>query len=372
MNKNKVRVGIIGCGGMAKAHVRRFEKTAETMTISAAVDIELERAAAVAELLPQPVKVTRDYREILPDVDAVLVVLPHHLHHPVTIDCLNAGKHVLVEKPLANSEQECLEMIEAAERNDRVLMVAYSMRFHPLLRKFKQLLDEKTYGEVFQLSIWTEQYTHYPEGHWIRDQQLLGGGQLFSHGCHYIDLMLWMLGRPVRGAHFGTNKGTPWMEREGTSSVILEFEDGAIGYHGATWGARGTRLRYAFHAHCTGGMIEADVFGGKLMIHHGADIHEPGQAASQQTEVLLEVPHAKPTAEEMAEFIRCIQTGSRPLTDAVSSLEGLRVIWELYRAEEGHRLADLSHLGLGTHAGPEKDLRAVLPSGSDTLLVSHL
>ncbi len=374
MNKNKVRVGIIGCGGMARAHVNRFEKTTEQMSISAVVDIDLGKAAAVAELLPQPVKVSRDYREILPDVDAVLIVLPHHLHHPVTIECLNAGKHVLVEKPLANSEQECLEMIAAAQRNHRVLMVAYSMRFHPLLRKFKQLLDEKTYGEVFQLSIWTEQYTCYPEGHWIRDQHLLGGGQLFSHGCHYIDLMLWMLGRPRKGAHFGTNKGTPWMEREGTSSVILEFESGAIGYHGATWGARGTRLRYAFHAHCTGGMIEADIFGGKLMVHHGADIHQPDQKASQQTDVLMEVTHAKPTAEEMADFIRCIQTGDKPLTDAVSSLEGLRVIWELYRAEESHSLAELSHLGLGTHPKPEED---ALPEervsfSSDALLVPQL
>lgn len=374
MNKNKVRVGIIGCGGMARAHVNRFEKTTEQMSIAALVDIELEKASAVAALLPYPVKVSRDYRDILPDVDAVLIVLPHHLHHSVTIECLNAGKHVLVEKPLANSEQECLEMIEAAERNQRVLMVAYSMRFHPLLLKFKQLLDEKTYGEVFQLSIWTEQYTCYPEGHWICDQQLLGGGQLFSHGCHYIDLMLWMLGRPRKGAHFGTNKGTPWMEREGTSSVILEFESGAIGYHGATWGARGTRLRYSFHAHCTGGMIEADIFGGKLMVHHGADIHQPDQTTSQKTDVLLEVAHAKPTAEEMAEFIRCIQTGDQPLTDAVSSLEGLRVIWELYRAEESHSLAELGHLGLGTHSNPEA---YPLPQervglSDDALLVTHL
>src|SRR5690606_17402642 len=106
-----------------------------------------------------------DYREILDDVDAVIVVLPHHLHHPVTIECLNAGKHVLVEKPLANSEQECQEMIEAAERNQRVLMVAYCMRFHPLVTEMKRLIQEKVYGDVFQLSIWTEQFTQYPEGH---------------------------------------------------------------------------------------------------------------------------------------------------------------------------------------------------------------
>lgn len=348
IHPKKIRIGMIGCGGMAKAHASRFDKVRDLLEVAAVVDIVRERAQAVANLLPGRVHVATDYRDILPEVDAILVVLPHHLHHPVTIACLDAGKHVLVEKPLANSEQECREMIQAAERNYRVLMVAYSMRFHPLVAELKRLLDAKTYGDVFQLSIWTEQYTIYPEDHWTRSQKMLGGGQLFSHGCHYIDLMLWMLGRPLRGSHLGTNTGTPWMEREGTSNVTIEFEGGVLGYHGATWGARGTRLRYAFHAHCTGGMLEADIHGGKLIAHTRAEEHRPGEASKQKTETLLEVTHAKPTAEEMAHFIHCIRTGERPMTDPVSSLEGLRVIWALYRAEEENRLADLRGLGLGT------------------------
>jgi len=138
------------------------------------------------------------------------------------------------------------------------------------------------------------------------------------------------------------------MEMEGTSHVTIEFEGGLLGYHGATWGARGTRLGSAFHAHCTGGMLEADIRQGKLFLHARAETHEPGQAARQETRVLLEAPHAKPTDEEMIHFLDCIRTGQKPLTDPISSLEGLRVIWELYRAEEEHRLADLRGLGLGT------------------------
>lgn len=303
---------------------------------------------AVADLLPGSPRVVTDYREILPDVDAVFVVLPHHLHHPVSIECLNAGKHVLVEKPMANSEQECIEMMEAAERNQRVLMVAYCMRFHPLVREMQRLLENKAYGDVFQLSIWTEQYTHPPEGHWIRDAKTLGGGQLFSHGCHYIDLMLWMLGKPVRGVHVGTNTGTPWMEKEGTSQVSIEFENGVIGYHGATWGARGTRLGNAFHAHCTGGMLEIDLKKGQLIAHSKNAAHQPGLAAQQNLEVLLEIPHAKQTDDEMAHFLDCIRTGKKPITDGASSVEGLRVIWKLYEAEANHTMADLRGHGLGT------------------------
>jgi predicted dehydrogenase len=286
---------------------------------------------------------------VLDKVDAVLLVLPHHLHHPVTLECLDAGKHVLVEKPMANSEQECLEMIESAKRNERVLMVAYCMRFHPLVLKMKELIDAKTYGDVFQLSIWTEQLTRYPVDHWASSAQTLGGGQLFSHGCHYIDLLLWMLGKPVWGTHFGTNTGTPWMEREGTSNVTIEFENGVMGYHMGTWGARGSRLKYSFHAHCTEGMIEADISHGRLIAHSKTVIHDPSNHnAAQAEEVLLEVPHAKPTEVEMAHFIECIRTGQKPLTDPVGSLEGLQVIWKLYEAEEQRRLADLRGMGIGS------------------------
>ncbi len=348
---SRVKIGIIGCGGMARTHANRFNKVVDQVEVAAVVDIQLERAQAVAALLADEPQVATDFREILPLVDAVLLVLPHHLHHPIAIECLQAGKHVLLEKPMAITEEECLELIEVSRRCNRVLMIAYCMRFHPLVVELKRLLDTRQYGEVFSLSIWTEQYTHYAQGHWGNQIATLGGGQLFSHGCHYIDLMLWMLGRPVKGTHLGNRNGTPWLEGEGTSHVTLEFEGGALGYHGATWGARGTRLGAAFHAHCTGGMLELDVRHGKLWFHGKSQVHEPGVAARQVSEVIMEMPNAKPTDEETLHFIECIRTGQRPLTDPVSSLEGLRVIWELYRAEKEGRLADLRGLGLGTYVG---------------------
>ena len=231
----KTRIGIIGCGGMARSHASRFSEVLGQIEVAAVVDIERERAQAVADLLENDPVVETDYQKVMENVDAVLVVLPHHLHHPVTIDCLRAGKHVLVEKPMANSEQQCVEMIEEAEKQDRVLMVAYCMRFHPLVLKMKEIIDNKTYGQMFQLSIWTEQLTQKDPDGWHCRAAQLGGGQFFSHGCHYVDLMLWMAGRPVRGNHYGTNLCTPWMEKEGTSNVTIEFEGGVLGYHFGTW-----------------------------------------------------------------------------------------------------------------------------------------
>lgn len=332
----RVRIGIIGCGGMASAHVTRFKNLEHRMKVTAAVDIDKKRAKAVAKLLPGA-KVATDYHKIFDDVDALLLVLPHHLHHPVTLDCLAAGKHVLVEKPFANTEQECLEMIDAAEKAKRILMVAYCMRYHPLVVGMKELLDRKAYGDVFQVSIWTEQLTRYPDGHWARRAKTLGGGQFFSHGCHYVDILLWCLGRPVRGIHMGTNLGTPWMEKEGTSNAVIEFENGALGYHLGTWGARGSRLKASFHAHCTKGMLEVAISEGKLIAH-----------VKGKEKLLQEVELGKHTEKEMEHFLDCIETGKPPLTGGKDSLQGLRVIWRLYEAEQQGVVADLRGLGLGT------------------------
>lgn len=331
---DKIRLGLIGCGGMAKAHARRLSSVSDRATVAATVDVEEAKAMEVAEHFPGAIVAT-DYREILDSVDAVLLVLPHHLHHPIAMDCLRAGKHVLLEKPMANSERECLELMDAAKEADRILMIAYCMRFDPLVVKMKELIDQKTYGDVFQVSIWTEQLTQFPPGHWATTAETLGGGQLFSHGCHYIDILLWYLGEPIQGTHFGTNHGTPWMEREGTSNVSIEFEGGKLGYHFGTWGARGSRLRYSFHAHCTEGMIEADITKGRLLAHVKGEEH-----------LLLESEPGKHTEKEMVHFLDCIESGSQPLTDGAGSLQGLRVIWRLYEAEERRTLADLKGLGL--------------------------
>jgi len=330
---------------MAKVHANRFTPLAERLELVAAVDLEKERAQAVANLVPGA-RAATDYREVLDEVDAVLLVLPHHLHHPVAMECLAAGKHVLVEKPMANSERECLEMIEAAEKAHRVLMVAYCMRYHPLVEKMEQLIKNRTYGDVFQVSIWTEQLTLVSPGTWGASAKTLGGGQLFSHGCHYIDILLAYLGRPVRGFHLGTNYCTPWMDWEGTSNVVMEFESGALGYHFGTWGAKGSRLKYSFHAHCTEAMIEAAISLGKLILHWKG-----------REEVLLETEPHKHVEREMAHFLDCIESGQRPLTDGPRSLQGLRVIWRLYEAERRGVMADLRGLGFDEFS-PEPDTQS--------------
>ena len=329
-----LNAALVGCGNMSRGYVEAFAKCRGEARVAACVDVDPARARAAVETFEGAAAAT-DYRSVLDQVDAVMLVLPHHLHHPIGMDCLAAGKHVLMEKPLANSEAECLDLIRASDAAGRVLMTAYCMRFHPLVVRLKELVDAKAYGDLFHLSIWTEQHTEYAPDHWASSAAKLGGGQLFSHGCHYIDLLLWFLGDPVEGTHVGTNYGTPWMEKEGTSNVAIKFAGGALGYHFGTWGAKGTRLGYSFHAHCTEGMIEVDITGGRMIAH-----------TPKGEEVLMEAPVGKHVGNEIEHFLECVQTGRPPLTDGPSSLQGLRVIWRLYEAEQQGVVADLRGLGL--------------------------
>ncbi|WNQ10491.1 Gfo/Idh/MocA family oxidoreductase [Paenibacillus aurantius] len=343
---SKIRLGIIGCGNMAGSHGHGFKELAGQMEVTATCDVELERAQKAAEGAGAKLAVA-DYHEMLDYVDAVLIVLPHDLHYEVGMTCLRAGKHVLMEKPMCNTEEECVELIHTAEREGKVLMTAYPVRFWPIVRKLKELIDSKAHGECFQMSIWTEQYTKYPEGHWAHSANRLGGGQFFSHGCHYVDLMLWFLGRPVRGMHLGTNFGTPWMEKEGTSNVVIEFENGALGYHFGTWGARGTRLGWSIHAHCTEGMLEINLADRKLYLHSHINEEKANLDTESRTQVLMEIDNSgKFTHFEIEHFLDCIQTGKRPITDGPTSIQGLRLIWRLYEAERKNTIADLRGLGL--------------------------
>jgi len=329
----QTKLALIGCGGMGQSHLRRFHILSKRLELKAAVDVNLETAQSIASQFPSVVAVD-DYRTALDEVDAVLIALPHHLHHTVALECIEAGKHVLLEKPMANSEAECVELIDAAQRRSVVLMVAYCMRFHPLITRLKEALDARIAGNLFQLSIWTEQHTERSPNSWMCRAETLGGGQLFSHGCHYIDLLLWYLGQPLRGMHLGTNRGTPWMEREGTSNVCLEFQDGLIGYHFGTWGARGSRLRYTFHAHCDEGMLEADITGKQLVLHRGSE-----------RQVLYQLSNTgKHTENEMGHFLDCIERDETPITNGPDALKSLRTIWRLYQAEEKAAWADLSDL----------------------------
>lgn len=200
----KIKIGLVGCGSMMSQHMKGVSQV-KNAKIVAVCDIIREHAEDVAKVLDNPF-ITTDWKELTDKVDAVLIALPHDLHYECGVYFARNKKHVLMEKPLCNTEEECRNLIDICKEEGVVLMCAYPVPHYPAIRKLKELIDSGEYGKIMQMSVWTEQLTKYDETDWFCTARL-GGGQFFSHGCHYIDLMLRFLGKPVKGFHVGTRVG---------------------------------------------------------------------------------------------------------------------------------------------------------------------
>ncbi|MBQ7032514.1 MAG: Gfo/Idh/MocA family oxidoreductase [Clostridia bacterium] len=354
----KIKLGIIGCGGMTTngGHVVGLNLLAEEgqLEVSSVCDINPKSLENAKNLLHAP-HATTDWREMADHVDAVLVSLPHDLHYECGMFFAERGKHVLMEKPLCNTEEECVNLIEEAKKQNITLMCAYPVPYWPEVLKLKELVDTGEYGRIISMSIWTEQYTKFPDKyHWAHTGRL-GGGQLFSHGCHYIDTLLRFLGEPVTGAHLGTRIGTEWLLKEGTSHVILKFANGALGYHGATWGARGTKQGNSMQIQTEKGMLEYNRNTEQVLFHVGRteeilSSEYQDEKKKKAVTVIMDGKDRKPGLKraelEIGHFLDCIRTGKKPYTNGEASLQSLRIIWALYEAEKRGVMADLRGLGI--------------------------
>lgn len=198
--KQKLRIGIIGTGAIAREqHVPYWaELEAEgRVEVVAMADVVPGRAAAQATRCTGP-KAYADHREMLHahTFDIIDVCTQNRLHAPLTIDALNAGAHVLVEKPMAMNSRECEAMIAASRRNKKKLMVAQHMRFEAPHAKLKEIAASGQLGEIYTANTW-----------WLRRRGIPGwgkfhlkkeslGGPLIDIGVHMMDLCVWLMGSP--------------------------------------------------------------------------------------------------------------------------------------------------------------------------------
>lgn len=195
----KVKVGIIGCGGISKtAHCPSYliEPRAE---ITAVCDIIEERAESVRKKFFRKAKVYMDYKELLkdPDIDYVDICTPNYLHSVIAIDALNAGKHVLCEKPDAVNADEALRMKAAAEANRKRLMIIRNNRYGGASAPLKKLADNGFFGDFYAGRCgWIRRRGIPGKGGWFTTKEQSGGGPLIDLGVHMIDLAVWLMGNP--------------------------------------------------------------------------------------------------------------------------------------------------------------------------------
>ncbi len=223
-----IKTSIIGCGNIGKRHVAVFDQNPATQIVSL-VDRDIKKAGALADKYGENYGVYSDYKQTLQkdDIDLVSICTPHALHKDMSIAALRAGKHVLVEKPMALTEKDSLEMIKVAKEMDRRLYVMKQNRFNVPVKLTKETLDEKRLGEIYMVQCnvyWNRNPEYYSESDWRgrKDQE---GGALFTQASHFIDLLIWWFGDVVQASSIVDRKMQD-IEIEDCGQAIMKFESG--------------------------------------------------------------------------------------------------------------------------------------------------
>ncbi|HPH85008.1 MAG TPA: Gfo/Idh/MocA family oxidoreductase [Ferruginibacter sp.] len=225
----KIRFGIIGCGRIAQRHAEHINSKGELIAVC---DIVKDKADAMAtQYHARPYYQVEDLLAEASDIDVITICSPNGLHAEHSIKSLQAGFHVLCEKPLAIHVHDCGLMIQAAEKANRRLFAIKQNRYNPPVAAVKKILDEGRLGKVMsiQLNCFWNRNPDYYENSW-KGSLALDGGTLYTQFSHFIDLLYWMIG-DVKQVHafMGNYQHKGIIEFEDTGAVILQFQNGAIG-----------------------------------------------------------------------------------------------------------------------------------------------
>jgi predicted dehydrogenase len=192
----KTRVAIVGLGSVAQmVHLPNLMKI-KNAEISAIAEINKSRLAFIADKFNIKKRYT-NHSELLNDdkTDAVIISTPTHLHKQIAIDCLNAGKDVLVEKPLARTSSEGLEVVECAKKNNRKLMVGMNLRYRPDSMLIRSLIDAGEIGDPYYIKCgWIRKQSSSEK--WFTKREEAGGGVILDLGINLVDLALWLADYP--------------------------------------------------------------------------------------------------------------------------------------------------------------------------------
>jgi predicted dehydrogenase len=354
---HKLRVAFVGCGGVA-AHYLDVYRALNWVQVVACIDTQPAIAAAAAEFLSRqaeftPPLVTTDFAAALADdVDVVVINTPNHLHHEQAITALEAGKHVLLQKPVAPTVAEAEQIALAAARAKGTSGLYMSYFDQPLLHDLKEMIAVGWFGKVGHFYA---RLMH--RGGLIRSRQALdgqrtwrestvqtGGGCFIQLAVHYIHLMEWMNNdRVVRATAVAKNLHCPGIEGEDIASAILEFESGALATLDMGWSVYGEQ----FSVHGTEGSAEylnnrlllleskEHSFHGRVVNYTAAavDLSWGQSGAESSSEVIPPAmgDHTNPLNQHRT-FLEAVRDGAQPFVSIASGVDDMRVVAEVYES----------------------------------------
>jgi len=333
----KVRVGVIGAGAIGPAHMKGYQAGTD-VEITAVCDVDRGRAQAAAAQFGIP-NVYRDHRKMLAAdvVDAVSVCTPNNTHMGITIDALQAGKHVLCEKPIAMNAREARRMVDAAKSAKRILMTAQSMRYSGSAQFLKRLVEKGRFGDIYYAKAAIFRRTGIPRG-WFQDKKQSGGGPIVDLGVHMLDIMWWLMGMPkpaiALGAtfdHLGTTGqgmggwGVGYkpdkFSVEDLGVALVRFADGR---------AVGVEVSWATH---TEDSFLLRLFGTKGGAQLFPDL-ELFETAADGTKMDI-TPHASQLdgySGETQHFVSCVVKGKQPISPGSQSVVIMDMLDAIYKS----------------------------------------
>jgi predicted dehydrogenase len=257
---DKTRVAVIGLGSVAQlVHLPNLVKI-KNAEITALAEINKSRLNSVADKY-KIIKRSTDYTQLLDDenIDAVIITTPTHLHKQVAIDCLTAGKDVLVEKPLARNSSEGIEVIECAQKNNRKLMVGMNLRYRPDSMLIRSLIDAGEIGDPFYIKCgWIRKQSSSER--WFNKREEAGGGVILDLGINLIDLALWLADYPKAISISTKNYCHNSKNLEDTSISLIRCEKSVTINIEASWNLAEEKDTFYTNVYGTKGSIGANPF----------------------------------------------------------------------------------------------------------------
>jgi predicted dehydrogenase len=328
----RINIGILSAGNMAQAHMEAVRDSDEAV-LAAVCDIVKDRAQSAAEKYNIK-QVYSNYRELLKndDIDAVIVCTPDQFHQEMTVAALEAGKHVLCEKPMALTREDYKTMLEVSSKHPgQVLMVGQICRYTPGFSIAKKLIDRGEIGELFFVeSEYAHDYSKILDGEhkWRRDplrHACLGG-------CHPVDLVRWIAGDPTEVTAYGNKKMLTDIAGDDCLISIFKFPKDIIGKVFISIGCkRNYTMRSVFYG--SHGTIIADNTNPHITIFK--DVYYPGDSLfdkiSAQT-VPVQYPvmlSSHNTYGELADLVGAIKNGTKVITDGMEGAKTVEVCLSL-------------------------------------------
>ena len=307
-----IRIGVIGVGNMGQHHTRILSLLKDVKLVGVA-DINIERGLDIAS--KYRVRFFEDYRDLLPHVEAVCVAVPTRLHHAVGMTCLQAGIHVLIEKPIAASITEAESLVNAAAGSQCILQVGHIERFNPAFQELSKVLKTE---ELLAL----EAQRMSPYSHRANDVSVV-----LDLMIHDIDLLLELAAAPVVKL---TASGSRASESGYLDYVtaILGFANGIVATLTASKVTHRKVRRFA--AHCKNSLTEADFLNNEILIHRQTTANcmtDYGQVLYRQDGLIEKVStcNIEPLHAELEHFVQCVRGGNQPSVGGEQALKALRL-----------------------------------------------